>query len=457
MDGMTGEMLLVLVQMSCVIIVFAYLVTRTKMFREVMEDHLTWKNQLFLIAVFGLISVYGTYSGMDFMGAKVNVRDLGPMIAGLVGGPIAGVGAGLIGGLHRFFFMDGPTTLSCSLATVFAGLLGGLIYVLSKRRFPGVLVAVAFAVFQESFHMGLALLLVEPYPLAEEIVAEVGPPMILVNSIGVLIFSYIIVNLYRERRTEKERDTYLDALEKERLELEIAKDIQTSFLPRRLPTIPGYEMAAVNVPAQQVGGDFYDFIELPDGRLGLVIADVSGKGVPGAIFMALSRTVVRVSSSKGAGPALALQEANRTIAEDSSSGMFVTLFYGVLDPSTAHLTYASGGHNPPMLLRGDDLTYLEASGIALGAMDDVDLEEKNARLQAGDLLVLYTDGVTEATSPGGELFGEERLEAVVRSGRGLSSKDALLAIQRAVQDFASGSPQSDDVTLVVIKVVGRER
>ncbi len=200
------------------------------------------------------------------------------MIGGLVGGPVVGIGAGLMGGLHRLIFVGGETTVSCSLATMLSGLFGSLIWYLAGKKFAGVLVAVAFATLQEALHMGLTLMIVSPYPYAAAVVERVGPPMIMVNAIGMLIFAYIINNLIMERSTKEERDRFHDTLEKEKFELEIAKGIQQSFLPKKGPSVDGFDLFALNVPAKEVGGDFYDFIDLGDGRSGLVIADVQEKG-----------------------------------------------------------------------------------------------------------------------------------------------------------------------------------
>lgn len=446
-------MLIDLTQMICVIIVFAYVITRTKMFQEVLDNLFSWKNQLFLALAFGLMSIYGTYSGIDFMGAQSNVRDLGPMIGGLVGGPVVGIGAGLIGGLHRLLFIPGPTTLPCSIATMCAGALGGAIYLLAGRKFAGVTVAVAFAVFQESFHMGLTLLLVSPYSVAVAIVANVGPPMILVNALGMLIFAFLVNNLLNERQTAAERDRLHAVVERERLEMEIAQDIQRNFLPEAAPSASGFDVYAINVPAKEVGGDFYDYIDLGDGRHALVIADVSGKGVPGAIYMALTCTVLRAASRSADGPAQAVAEANRIIAERSASGMFVTLFLAAIEPRTRTLTYVNAGHNPPLLLRGGSFIELSSDGVALGVLDDIQPKEETVVLERGDILLLYTDGVTEATGPLDQQYGEERLRAALLDHRNATAADMVGSIRADVLAFSRGEAQFDDITLMVVKVM----
>ncbi len=448
------ELSFILLQMICVIVVIAYLITRSGAFTEILDKTFTWKNQLILILVFGAVSIYGTESGVDIMGAVVNVRDLGPMVGGLVAGPIVGLGAGLIGGAYRAT-LDGFTVVPCVLATILAGLFGGTIYLLNKRNFIGAQGAVLFAVGMESLHMALVLLICRPFDQALAIVEQVAIPMILANAAGVFIFAFIIGNLITERQTKAERDSYLSELERKRAELQIAHDIQMSFLPEKLPHMASFDLAATSLPAKEVGGDFYDAIPLPDGRVGLVMADVSGKGVPAALFMALSRTVVRANASVNGSTADTIRNANRLVADDSKSGMFVTLFYGVVDAAARKFTYVNAGHNPPLLFRnGGEPQELKATGIILGVMDDADYYERTIDLADGDLLLFYTDGVTEAIDREKEQFGEERLIATVKECRGLPSSEVAARIQKAVFDFCGAEPQFDDLTLMVLKVDG---
>ncbi len=188
--------LLVLLQMMCVIIVVAYLLTRSKFFPGVLEGRLTIKTQIILILVFGALSIYGTLSGVEVMGAIVNVRDLGPMVAGLLGGPAVGVGAGLIGAAYRMS-LGGFTMYSCSLSTVLAGLIGGLIWLAVGRKFAGLTLAVLFAVLMEGLHMLLTLAIARPFDEAVAVVSQVALPMILANAAGMAVFAFIIQTLQR--------------------------------------------------------------------------------------------------------------------------------------------------------------------------------------------------------------------------------------------------------------------
>ncbi len=244
--------------------------------------------------------------------------------------------------------------------------------------------------------------------------------------------------------------------EKERMqkELEIAREIQQSFLPDSSPHIDGMDLAAFNLPALEIGGDFYDFIQLSRDRWGLVIADVSGKGVPAALFMALSRTLIRASTASNPAALDAIAQANRLLCEDSKTAMFVTLFYAILDSKKRTLTYVNAGHNPPMLLQGEPpkTILLKTRGIALGVMDGADMESAEIEMKSGDVLVLYTDGVTEAVNEKDEEFGPERLAGLIRDNRSLSAQEMIEKIKEEVIAFSGSEPQYDDITLMVLKV-----
>jgi sigma-B regulation protein RsbU (phosphoserine phosphatase) len=238
-------------------------------------------------------------------------------------------------------------------------------------------------------------------------------------------------------------------------ELDLARGIQKSFLPDAPPNVPGFDLAALNTPAMEVGGDFYDFIPVALDQYGLVIADVSGKGFSAALFMALSRTMLRANTMGNPTVTETITRANNMIAEQERANMFVTLFYGVLDPRRKTLTYVNAGHNPPLILgrSGGDVVMLEAKGNALGIMPDMNFEEKEITLRQGDILVLFTDGVTEAVNRRNEMFGQERLAKLVVENKNLSAKELINKIEQSVLEFGEGQPQFDDLTLLAVKVL----
>ena len=245
-----------------------------------------------------------------------------------------------------------------------------------------------------------------------------------------------------------------EAAERQRLEQElaVAREIQRRLLPECCPDFPGWSLGVSWEAARQVGGDFYDFIQLPHGRLGIVIADVLDKGVPAALFMVLSRSLVRASAVSHASPAEALRRVNRLLIEDTRAEMFVSVFYGVIDLETGEMRYASAGHNPPLLVRQDGQAQsLEAPGIILGVIEDAPLKERSVQLEVGDTLVLYTDGVTETINLAEEEFGVERLAQVIAAHRSEEVGEIQRQVLAALKEFDQGQPPFDDLTLMVVR------
>ena len=454
-----------LIRTGCVVMVFAYLVSRTKFFTNLLDGIVDHKSRIVIILLFGALSIYGTFGGIVLdtgaiahirhlgpTGAIAELRDLGPIIAGLVGGPVIGLGAGLIGGIHRYF-VGGFLAVPCAIATVLAGLAGGLIYSLRKGNFPRIWHVMLLTVGVVLMDIGLALLIAKPFDDVVTVAKELFVPIVVANGIGAGIFAFIIRNLIYERKTTAEKEKYRRELERKRFEIETARSIQQTFLPESTPRLDGFDMAAFNLPALEVGGDFYDFIPISQGKWGIVIADVSGKGFPAALFMALSRTCVRANAMGKTTASEAICMANTLIAEDAGSGMFVTLFYAIVDPHERQLRYVNAGHNPPLLCKGSggDVTLLAAQGIALGVMDEITLQEVELNLAKNDVVVFYTDGITEAINGKEEQFGQERLITLVAQNSSLPAQELIDKIKSAVIDFTQGQPQFDDLTLIVLK------
>jgi len=254
-------------------------------------------------------------------------------------------------------------------------------------------------------------------------------------------------NIEDLRRTTAEKERYTK-------ELEIAKEIQLSFLPESIPEIPGYDIAATTIPAMEIGGDLYDFIPLERGHWGLVIADVSGKSVSAALYMALSRTLLHAGGSEHPDPTPAVQWVNRMLFDDGRSGMFITVFYGVLDPARGTFAYVNAGHNPPLVLRKNDekARFLECGEIALGVIPEVKAVSHTLTLEPGDILLMYTDGITEAFNEQDADFSEERLVAFLEKNRSLPSRELLDGLLAEILAFRGNAPQSDDITMMVLRV-----
>ncbi len=245
-------------------------------------------------------------------------------------------------------------------------------------------------------------------------------------------------------------------IENERLEreLELARGIQTSMLPTRLPELPGFTFAGYIAPASAVGGDFYDFIPRPDGCLGIAVGDVSDHGVPAALMMAQSTALLRSEARRGASPAETLAAINHEMLARDHMGMFLTALYGVLDPGNGEFAYARAGHNPPLVMApdGEVRQVPHGPGQPLGLVDEPRIDLNSVALPPGGLLLLYTDGVTETADASGELFGVERtIEVLRRLGPAASAEEVCGGLHAALREFRGDVSQADDVTSLAVK------
>jgi len=245
-------------------------------------------------------------------------------------------------------------------------------------------------------------------------------------------------------------------------ELQMARRVQNTLIPRETPHIPGWDFSTCWLPAREVGGDYIDFVPLEanpyaSGQVGFVIGDVTDKGMPAALFMTLTRSTLRASLSVAVSPVEGIHHANRLVCADSPDSMFVTLFYGQFDPATGSLTYVNAGHMPPYWVRANakpglaQVSSLTRTGIPIGIEPDLPYEQGQVRLETGDFVVCYTDGVTDAVNGDNESFGMDRLEKLVASHASDSAAEMVDAIQHAVRDFTGDQIPFDDFTLLVIK------
>jgi serine phosphatase RsbU (regulator of sigma subunit)/anti-sigma regulatory factor (Ser/Thr protein kinase) len=248
------------------------------------------------------------------------------------------------------------------------------------------------------------------------------------------------------------REQQAEIRQRERIEqeLRVAQLIQQQFLPRELPDLPGWQVAAFYRPAREVGGDFYDFIELPDGLVGIVVGDVTDKGVPAALVMATTHSVLRAEAPRLVAPAEVLTRANELLVAEMPAHMFVTCLYAVLDPATGRLRYANAGHNVPYVSREGTVTELRATGMPLGLMPQMRYEEKEALLESGATMLLHSDGLAEAHGPGREMFGFPRVAAL--TGEVAGGEALIDRLLKELSEFTgAGWEQEDDITLVTLE------
>lgn len=264
--------------------------------------------------------------------------------------------------------------------------------------------------------------------------------------VGLLVI-YLSLTFYKYL-TERQKRQLIEK------ELEVASKIQMSFLPQEAPGAAEVSIVADMVPAKHVGGDLYDFVDLKDGKVGVMVGDVSGKGVPAALYMARAVSLFRLFSRDSSGTSDTLVKLNDALSDESDANLFVTLTYLIYDAKTGSLTYSSGGHNPTLLFKkGEEkCRMLETKeGMPIGLMPG-DFSEEKTLLSKGDVIILYSDGVTEAMSRRGEEYGEERLIKVVENNKDLGAQGLLLRVKESIAQFAKSAPQHDDITIIVMEV-----
>lgn len=257
---------------------------------------------------------------------------------------------------------------------------------------------------------------------------------------------------------------YIKRMEQEHRQLEgikddlaVASQIQQSILPRIFPPFPEYtdtlDIAASMHAAKDVGGDFYDFFRIDDDHIGLVIADVSGKGIPAAIFMAVSRTILRTTAIQGMSPSVCMTRSNALIAKESYESMFVTVFYGIYDIKTGEICYTNAGHNAPCILRksGEVSVLPKSMDLMVGILDDYEYPEAKCQLDPGDMIFTFTDGVTEAMNVDNQMFSDERLHSILSRMTLNTCQQTVDAVKADVAVFTKGAEQSDDITMLALK------
>ena len=428
----------------------------TKLF-DTRSSH--WKSWLFSGLMGGIFGIYGTMSGLELSGAIISVRDIGPMLAGFTGGPLGGLLAGVIAGVHRFFVgsKDSLTaqlvTYACIIATVCIGVMCGFLSVKCHEKLKKPWWALLTGIVMEIFHLSLFLIIVKPFDEAVRIVKTIAAPFILVNAVGFTLMIAMISYIERQREITIERSRL-------KTELEVATVIQHSLLPPITDSYPGRKelsVAASMDAAKEVGGDFYDLFFVDRDRLAFVIADVSGKGIPAALFMATSKTIIQNCVRDHSSLSEAIAAANEGLCRNNTAEMFVTAWIGVLDIPTGTLNYVCAGHNPPVLISDGKPEFIKRrGGFVLGGMDGMQYREQTLSLRKGDRFFLYTDGVTEAENKAHELFGEEKLAACLKANAEKTSDEILADVKRALNAHVNGADQFDDITMLCITYLGTE-
>lgn len=443
-----NQMFSMMIGTLAVILLIAAFIGSSDFFSRLLADKNSWKYTVFTAVLGGVLGIYGNISGFPFNGAVISVRDIGPMLSGVLSGPAGGLLAGLIAGVHRLT-LGGITANACMAATCFIGLICGLIARAKQALIARPLRAFLLSALMECFHLLAVLAMVKPFDTAFGIVRRIAVPFIAVNAFGFMLMMTIISHTRKQRTL---------ALERNRLqsELAVASVIQHSLLPQIGESYPGrseLDVGALMEAAKEVGGDFYDVFFVDSNRLAFVIGDVSGKGVPAALFMASAKITLQNCIRDIPSLSDAVTAANNALCARNEAEMFVTLWVGVLDLTDNGLTYVSAGHNPPILFSGGRADFLRGrSGFVLAGLENTVYRERTLQLQPGDMMYLYTDGVTEAETARHELFGEDRLLACFAGADRAGAAEMIDRVKRAVDSFVGGNDQFDDMTMLCFKL-----
>ena len=431
-----------------VILVISAFIGGSDLLLKFKDEKRSWKYPLIAGALGGVFGVYGNISGINLNGAVISVRDIGPMLAGFTGGPLGGLLAGAIAGVHRLT-MGGITAQACVVATCSIGLICGLISYKFRNIIEKPGLSLIIGALMEMFHLSIVLVMVKPFETALEIVRQIALPFILVNSVGFTMMILIITYTEKQRKLTAERSRMQS-------ELEVANVIQHSLLPVINSKYPGREEIDVSgfmEAAKEVGGDFYDLFFVDKDRIAFVIGDVSGKGVPAALFMASSKIILQNCIRDIPDLSAAVETANHVLCERNEADMFVTAWVGVLNLNTFEIEYISAGHNPPVIITDKKTDFLKTkNGFVLAGMDGVKYKKHTAELKKGDTILLYTDGIVEAETKEHELFGEERLLSCLDGTADFDAESTANTVKDAVNTFVDGNTQFDDMTLLCFKI-----
>ncbi len=475
MDGNLTVFFTNMIGTLAVILVIAAFIGGSELMTKFFGSKMNWKYSLFAGLLGGIFGIYGTMSGLNLNGAVISVRDIGPMLAGFTGGPLGGLIAGVIAAVHRFIYglinnnydLTAPdtwdfnpapmrVTIACISATICIGVMCGVLARKFNKKLKKPWWALLTGVVMEIFHLSLVILIVRPpeNPNAGlDIAKAIALPFILVNAVGFTLMIAMISYIERQREITLERSRL-------KTELEIATVIQHSLLPPITETFPGkreIEIAASMDAAKEVGGDFYDLFFVDKDRLAFVIADVSGKGVPAALFMATSKTTIQNCVRDYPTLSEAITVANDSLCSNNTAQMFVTAWIGVLDLSSGALSFVCAGHNPPVLISNGTPEFIKRrSGFVLAGMEGIPYREQTMTLKKGDRLFLYTDGVTEAENKAHALFGEQRLVDCLEASADKTPEEIVSDVKAAIVAHANGAEQFDDITMLCIRYLGAE-
>ena len=439
-------MLLDLFEKACVMAVIACFLVRAPFFSKLLVKKLEVQQQILLGFIFTLFSVYGAVNGLLVDGNLVALSHSGQILAGLLAGPVLGSCVGGVVAVLRYL-LGGELVHISALTSLFAGVLAGLYYRFKAGSSISVIEGIFFTASFELVARISQLFFTANFDKTLKVQEVILLPMVLGHMMMVGIFMLVVQNLLEERRNRKIQ-------ERLESELSMARNIQLSLVPNSFPTFSNgqdIDIYAILQPAKEVGGDIYDFFFIDEDRFCFIIGDVSGKGMPAALFMSATRTLFKAQADREQDTAEILRRVNNELYRGNDSSMFVTVFCGILHMKTGEVIFSNGGHNPPYLYREGALEMLaHKHGPALGILEEIDYGSDKIILQSGDMLVMYTDGVSEAMNGLNEMYGVQRLEQAIVGNENAKGEEILKGIMIEVEQFVSGAEQSDDITMLAV-------
>lgn len=433
-----------------VILILAAFIASSSLLQHFRESGSKLKYSIIAGIIGGLFGIYGNLSGAEFFGALISVRDIGPMMSGYLGGPIGGLLGGIIAGAHRLY-IGGDTAHACIVATCIIGTLCGLMFRKGGGKVLRPQLAFVTGILMEMMHLIILLIMVRPLPYAFMIVKGIALPFMFVNATGFTLMCMMMKFIDDQRNLNAEQNRMAS-------ELSVAEKIQRSVLPVVDDSFPDRMEVQVNVfmePAKEVGGDFYDVFFVDDTHMAFLIADVAGKGVPGALFMMTSKQMLQNCIKEYDSLSEAVEAANDKLCAGNEAEMFVTAWIGVLDIENGEVNCVNAGHNPPIISSAGEVRYLkQRGGLVLAGMEGAPYRENSFKLNENDIILLYTDGVTEAENEKNDQFGEDALLQAMESQGNYDCRSILRYLRKKVKEHAAGYEQSDDITMMCLKYIG---
>lgn len=425
-----------------VICLLAYLFTRTRYAVYFIEKTITVRSIFIFSCVGGLLYLYGIFTGFEIGEFFISIQILGPVIAGILAGPLSGVLAGCIGLASQYFLGFGYYEPEIMVVLI-SGLIGGVFWYVSKGRVIKIVHVFCLGCIIGVIQVIGGIRGIHPDLLVGTELLEAGVDLFLPTIAGLCLFMFIINNLKLDE--EKKRKAF--EIEGQ---LRAARKIQMDSLPPHRWEGPSYSLAASLIPASYVGGDLYDYLELDDDTLYFALGDVSGKGVPAALVMSSTRMVLRSKVRDIRDPCALVQEVNRSLIEDGDNEQFITLIIGILNLKTGLVQYCNAGHPPPVLIRPTEILVHESGqNLPAGVLKEEIYNIYEIRMRPGDVLVMISDGVTEAEHQS-EWYGQERFEELLDRERPVTPESVNSLLIHEVREWTGNNPLSDDCTVLAI-------